>query len=35
MIPVVAAAARSGLVPVGEETTEDWLAVTFARPTRT
>jgi ribosomal protein L11 methyltransferase len=33
--PVVAAAARSGLVPVGEETTEDWLAVTFARPTRT
>jgi len=32
---VVAAAARSGLVPVGEETSEGWLAVTFARATRT
>jgi ribosomal protein L11 methyltransferase len=33
--PVVAAAARSGLVPVGEETAEDWLAVILARPIRT
>jgi ribosomal protein L11 methylase PrmA len=32
---VVAAAARSGLVPVGEEISESWLAVTFARATRT
>jgi ribosomal protein L11 methyltransferase len=29
--PVVAAATGSGLVPVGEETAEGWLAVTFAR----
>jgi ribosomal protein L11 methyltransferase len=28
--PVVAAAARSGLVPVGEQVAEGWLAVTFA-----
>jgi ribosomal protein L11 methyltransferase len=33
--PVVAAATRSGLVPVGEEAAEGWLAVTFARRTRT
>jgi ribosomal protein L11 methyltransferase len=33
--PVVAAAGRSGLVPVGEEAAEGWLAITFARPTRT
>jgi ribosomal protein L11 methyltransferase len=29
--PVVAAAIRSGLVPVGEEAAEGWLAVIFAR----
>jgi len=33
--PMVAAAARSGLVPVGEEAIEGWLAVTFARRTGT
>jgi ribosomal protein L11 methyltransferase len=33
--PVVAAAARSGLAPVGEEAAEDWLAVIFARPRST
>jgi ribosomal protein L11 methyltransferase len=33
--PVVAAATRSGLVPVGEQAAEGWLAVTFARRTGT
>jgi ribosomal protein L11 methyltransferase len=33
--PVVAAATGWGLVPVGEEVTEGWLAVTFARHTGT
>jgi ribosomal protein L11 methyltransferase len=31
--PVVAAATRSGLVPVGEQAAEGWLAVIFARRT--
>jgi ribosomal protein L11 methyltransferase len=31
--PLVAAATRSGLVPVAEETSDGWLAVTFARRT--
>ena len=30
--PVVDAAARLGLAPLGEETAEGWLAATFARP---
>jgi ribosomal protein L11 methyltransferase len=33
--PVVAAATGRGLVPVGEEVTEGWLAVTLARRTGT
>jgi ribosomal protein L11 methyltransferase len=33
--PMVAAGVRSGLVPVGEEAIEGWLAVTFARRTGT
>ncbi len=33
--PMVAAAARSGLLPAGEEAIEGWLAVTFARRTGT
>jgi ribosomal protein L11 methyltransferase len=33
--PMLAAAVRSGLVPVGEEAIEGWLAVTFARGTGT
>jgi ribosomal protein L11 methyltransferase len=33
--PMVAAAGRSGLVPVGEEAIEGWLAVTFAHRTGT
>jgi ribosomal protein L11 methyltransferase len=33
--PLIAAATRSGLVPVGEQAAEGWLAVTFARRTGT